>query len=103
MERYEDDIVAWLWRVFIETNASDPYILLRLPMTKVGIIGFECKTISIREIKAAWNAMEIGRQMCKEKGIPPPATFVVSGISKVCRSLIRKLFLLIYFLARMDR
>ncbi len=35
MARYEDDIVAWLWRVFIETNGSDPRILLRMPMTKV--------------------------------------------------------------------
>ncbi len=35
MARYEDDIIAWVWRVFIETNGSDPHILLRLPMTKV--------------------------------------------------------------------
>jgi hypothetical protein len=40
MARYEDDIIAWLWRVFIETNGSDPYILLRLPMTKVRGVNF---------------------------------------------------------------
>jgi PhoPQ-activated pathogenicity-related protein len=37
MARSEDDIIAWVWRVFIETNGSDPTILLRLPMTKVTI------------------------------------------------------------------
>jgi hypothetical protein len=35
MARIEDDIIAWLWKEFIEINVSDPYILLRLPMTKV--------------------------------------------------------------------
>jgi PhoPQ-activated pathogenicity-related protein len=38
--RYEDGIIAWVWRVFIETNGSDPTILLRLPMTKVSQIIF---------------------------------------------------------------
>ena len=35
MDRYEDDIIAWLLREYIETNSSDPYILPLLPMTKV--------------------------------------------------------------------
>lgn len=35
MDRYEDDIIAWLWRVFIETKGADPFILPYLPMTKV--------------------------------------------------------------------
>ncbi len=37
MDRYEDDIIAWLWRVYIETKGSDPFILPYLPMTKVRI------------------------------------------------------------------
>ena len=36
MARYEDDIIAWLWRVYIETNGADPFVLPYLPMTKVG-------------------------------------------------------------------
>ena len=35
MDRYEDDIIAWLWRVYIETKGNDPFILPYLPMTKV--------------------------------------------------------------------
>lgn len=35
MARSEDDIIAWVWKIFIETNGSDPRILLRMPMTKV--------------------------------------------------------------------
>lgn len=34
--RFEDAIVAWTWKTFIESNGSNPYILLRMPMTKVG-------------------------------------------------------------------
>jgi hypothetical protein len=34
MNRFEDGIIAWLWKVFIESNVSDPRLLLRLPMTK---------------------------------------------------------------------
>jgi hypothetical protein len=37
MARYEDDIIAWLWRVYIETKGNDPFILPYLPMTKVKI------------------------------------------------------------------
>jgi PhoPQ-activated pathogenicity-related protein len=40
MARTEDAIIAWVWRIFIETNGSDPTILLRLPMTKVRRINF---------------------------------------------------------------
>ena len=36
-KRKEDDIIAWTWRTFIKDNGSDPEILLRMPMTKVGI------------------------------------------------------------------
>jgi len=40
MNRSEDGIIAWLWKVFIETNGSDPRLLLRLPMTKVRKVNF---------------------------------------------------------------
>lgn len=33
--RTEDAVIAWTWKVFMETNGSNPYILLRMPMTKV--------------------------------------------------------------------
>jgi PhoPQ-activated pathogenicity-related protein len=35
MSRSEDAIIAWTWKTFIESNGSDPIILLRMPMTKV--------------------------------------------------------------------
>jgi hypothetical protein len=38
MSRIEDQIVAWLWNLFIQTNGSDPHVLLRMPMTKVNEI-----------------------------------------------------------------
>jgi len=40
MSRSEDEIIAWVWKVFIETNGSDPRILLRMPMTKVSRINY---------------------------------------------------------------
>ncbi len=33
--RSEDGIIAWTWDTFIQSNGSDPDILLYLPMTKV--------------------------------------------------------------------
>jgi hypothetical protein len=33
--RDEDAIIAWTWKKFIDKNGSNPYILLRMPMTKV--------------------------------------------------------------------
>lgn len=40
--RYEDAVIAWTWKEFIE-NTSDPYILLRMPMTKASVRGkFNC-------------------------------------------------------------
>jgi len=33
--RSQDAIISLLWRLFIETNGSDPRLLPRLPMTKV--------------------------------------------------------------------
>ena len=35
-ERSEDAIIAWTWKEFME-NTSDPYILLRMPMTKAAV------------------------------------------------------------------
>ena len=34
--RYEDAVIAWTWKTFIE-NPEDPTILLRLPMTKAAV------------------------------------------------------------------
>jgi len=33
--RYEDAVIAWTWKEYIDTNGADPRILLRFPMTKV--------------------------------------------------------------------
>jgi PhoPQ-activated pathogenicity-related protein len=35
--RVEDQLIAWTWKEFIDTNGTDPRILLRFPMTKVEI------------------------------------------------------------------
>ena len=42
--RYEDGIIAWTWKSFIDNNGSDPEILLRMPMTKVCV--FQCLVYS---------------------------------------------------------
>jgi hypothetical protein len=33
--RVEDALIAWTWKEYIDTNGTDPKILLRFPMTKV--------------------------------------------------------------------
>ncbi|KAH9499597.1 hypothetical protein Btru_074237 [Bulinus truncatus] len=38
--RYEDGIIAWTWKKFIE-NGTNPEILLRLPMTKAVVRGMD--------------------------------------------------------------
>lgn len=62
--RTEDSIIAWTWREFI-ANGSNPEILLRLPMTKAVVRGFD--TVS--------NYMKIIAGINIEK-------FVVAGASK---------------------
>ncbi|XP_059147518.1 autocrine proliferation repressor protein A-like [Physella acuta] len=39
-DRYEDSIIAWTWRTFLE-NGSNPEIILRLPMTKAVVRGMD--------------------------------------------------------------
>lgn len=39
-ERYEDSIIAWTWKQFLD-NGSNPEILLRLPMTKAVVRGMD--------------------------------------------------------------
>ncbi|CAL1541759.1 unnamed protein product [Lymnaea stagnalis] len=39
-QRYEDSIIAWTWRKFLD-NGSNPEILLRLPMTKAVVRGMD--------------------------------------------------------------
>jgi PhoPQ-activated pathogenicity-related protein len=33
--RVEDELIAWTWKEFIDTNGTDPRIILYFPMTKV--------------------------------------------------------------------
>ena len=33
--RDEDALIAWTWKKYLDTNGTDPKILLRFPMTKV--------------------------------------------------------------------
>lgn len=40
-QRTEDAIVAWTWKSFIDSNGTDPEILLRLPMTKAAVRGID--------------------------------------------------------------
>ncbi|CAF1221234.1 unnamed protein product [Rotaria magnacalcarata] len=63
--RTEDAIIAWTWKIFIEQNGTNPYILLRMPMTK-----------------AAVRAMDTTEQLLKQEGFPVPQNFVVAGLSK---------------------
>jgi PhoPQ-activated pathogenicity-related protein len=71
--RSEDDIIAWVWRIFIETNGSDPHILLRLPMTK-----------------AAVRAMDATEQFLRQQEVQVPEKWIVAGGSK--RGWTSKLF-----------
>ncbi|CAF4941810.1 unnamed protein product [Rotaria sp. Silwood1] len=63
--RFEDDILAWTWNTFIQSNGSDPSVLLLLPMTKASV-----------------RAMDAAQQFLREKEIPVPEKFVVTGGSK---------------------
>ncbi|ESO89129.1 hypothetical protein LOTGIDRAFT_154212 [Lottia gigantea] len=36
-QRTEDAIIAWTWKTFVETNGSNPDLLLRMPMTKASV------------------------------------------------------------------
>jgi hypothetical protein len=60
--RSQDAIIALLWRLFIETNGSDPHLLPRLPMTKVKtcellflVVSSNMKTIIYFEGRCTWN------------------------------------------------
>ncbi|CAF1530311.1 unnamed protein product [Rotaria sp. Silwood1] len=53
--RFEDDILAWTWNTFIQSNGSDPSVLLLLPMTKASV-----------------RAMDAAQQFLREKEIPVP-------------------------------
>ncbi len=88
--RTEDQIIAWLWRVFIETNGSDPVLLARLPMTKVRQMsyGLWCVCdikILIFILKAAVRAMDATQQFLRQQEIQVPGKFIVAGVSKVSR------------------
>ncbi|CAF3879539.1 unnamed protein product [Adineta steineri] len=63
--RTEDEIIAWTWKTFIETNGSDPYILLRMPMTKAVVRG-----------------MDATQAFLRQQEIPVPEHFIISGLSK---------------------
>ncbi|CAH1782652.1 unnamed protein product [Owenia fusiformis] len=41
LRRTEDAIIAWTWRHFVDTNGTDPDILLRNPMTKAVVRAFD--------------------------------------------------------------
>ncbi|CAF4591001.1 unnamed protein product [Rotaria sp. Silwood2] len=53
--RTEDAIIAWTWKTFIEQNGTNPYILLRMPMTKAAVRG-----------------MDTTEQLLEEEGYPVP-------------------------------
>ncbi|CAF3414533.1 unnamed protein product [Rotaria sp. Silwood1] len=62
--RGEDAIIAWTWKAFIE-NPDNPYVLLRMPMTKASV-----------------RAMDAVQQFAKELGITVPQKFMIGGASK---------------------
>ncbi|CAF1644495.1 unnamed protein product [Adineta ricciae] len=62
--RGEDAIIAWTWNTFLQ-NTNNPYVLLRMPMTK-----------------ACVRAMDAVQQFAKQLGIIVPQKFVIGGASK---------------------
>jgi PhoPQ-activated pathogenicity-related protein len=62
--RYEDAVIAWTWKTFIE-NPNDPTILLRLPMTK-----------------AVVKAMDTAVEFAAKNGFGNIQKFMVAGESK---------------------
>lgn len=89
MDRYEDDIIAWLWRVYIETKGNDPFILPYLPMTKVWKVNLNDYYFSfyLWILKAIYNGVEMAMVFLREKKIQPPLGFLVTGVSKVSHSV----------------
>jgi PhoPQ-activated pathogenicity-related protein len=80
--RLEDDIIAWTWNTFIESNGSDPNILLYMAMTKVKLDQLYIDSSSLFE-KAVVRAMDATEQFLSEKKIEVPEKFIVAGGSKV--------------------
>lgn len=62
--RGEDAIIAWTWKTFLE-NPQNPYVLLRMPMTK-----------------AAVRAMDAAQQFAQHLGVAVPQKFFIGGASK---------------------
>ncbi|CAF1026861.1 unnamed protein product [Adineta ricciae] len=63
--RSEDSLIGWTWKRYLETNGSDPRILLRFPMTKAVI-----------------RAMDTVEQFLAQENYPVPQEFVLAGGSK---------------------
>ncbi|CAH1788180.1 unnamed protein product [Owenia fusiformis] len=53
--RSEDAIIAWTWRYFIETNGTDPDVLLRNPMTKAVMRAFDTVTTFAQQQNTRFN------------------------------------------------
>jgi len=62
--RGEDAIIAWTWKTFID-NPDNPYVLLRMPMTKASV-----------------RAMDAVQQFADKMGIAVPKKFMIGGASK---------------------
>ncbi|CAF3924773.1 unnamed protein product, partial [Adineta steineri] len=63
--RNEDSLIAWTWKKFMDTNGSDPRVLLRFPMTK-----------------AVVRAMDTVQQFLEQERLVVPQEFVIGGASK---------------------
>ncbi len=48
--RDEDALIAWTWKKYLDTNATDPNILLRFPMTKVDMNKESCLFLTISDL-----------------------------------------------------
>ncbi len=81
--RSEDAIIAWTWKTFLE-NPTNPYVLLRMPMTKVKNNTFNNKiSFFLPLIQAAVRAMDAVQQFAQTLGVTVPQKFVIGGASKV--------------------
>lgn len=63
--RVENGLIAFTWQVFLESNGSNPEVLIHLPMTKAAVRG-----------------MDAVQEFLRQQQVQVPEKFVVSGISK---------------------
>ncbi len=110
--RNEDSLIAWTWKRFMDTNGTDPKVLLRFPMTKVEINKIKQPILDnfrlIYQQQAVVRAMDAIQQFLQQENLAVPQEFVVGGGSKVSTifdffNVLQTFVMISYFIAWMDR